>query len=351
MNDNTKLPDHYFAPGTLAQQEINRLTVDAHMMASTLESTSASLTEAQARNVQLAAALEMVQGECGLLMGKVAKWEARDSGRAPSIDAIALTAATSITRACFAGVPGARMTERVRELVAEAMRACRPVAAPAGPIDRDTPSGMSPWESMCRKGIAVLNQHIVPDGISDSLALTELYGIFDGEEFRSTGVIEQDRCDQRQAEAAMISKAAAIYATPRAVPLPADQGASSDIPFRLRKAASNSYSDWADLLNAAANEIDRLSAASLSLLAGPSEQPAACEWISVDDRLPATGQQVIAYRPTAHISNDPTLCITFHSGRMQRDWQEVEHGFDCLCHPSHWMPLPATPSAKPAEAK
>ena len=125
MSDNTKLPDHYFAPGTLAQQEINRLTVAAHMMASTLSSTSASLAEAQARNVQLAAALELVQGECGLLMGKVAKWEARDSGRAPSIDAIALTAAISITSACFAGVPGARMTERVKGLVAEALAAAK----------------------------------------------------------------------------------------------------------------------------------------------------------------------------------------------------------------------------------
>jgi hypothetical protein len=34
------------------------------------------------------------------------------------------------------------------------------------------------------RAVAVLNQHIVPGGISDRDALSELYGIFDGPEYR-----------------------------------------------------------------------------------------------------------------------------------------------------------------------
>jgi hypothetical protein len=82
-----------------------------------------------------------------------------------------------------------------------------PESAPTEPVSRSVAAqGMSPWESMCRKAVAILNTHIVPDGISDHEALNELYGIFDSDEYRSTGAIEQDRCDQRQAEEAMIDK-------------------------------------------------------------------------------------------------------------------------------------------------
>jgi hypothetical protein len=80
------------------------------------------------------------------------------------------------------------------------------------------PQLKSEWESMCRKAVAVLNRHIVPEGISDREALNELYGIFDSEEYRATGAIEQDRCDQRQAEERMIDRTVASLATPAAVP-------------------------------------------------------------------------------------------------------------------------------------
>lgn len=70
------------------------------------------------------------------------------------------------------------------------------------------------------------------------------------------------------------------------------------------------------------------------------------QWISVEDRLPEVGQGVIAYRPTAHLSNDPPITITFYAGGFRNEsWQGVKHGFDCLCHPSHWMPLPDVPAA------
>lgn len=123
-------PERRSSAGTIAQNEINRLTVDAHMLAATLKSTSESLAEAQAKNVQLAAALKLVQGECGILMGKVAAWEARNLMVA-DIDSIASAATTDITRACFSGVPGPVLTARVRARVAEAMRAYSPTSAAA----------------------------------------------------------------------------------------------------------------------------------------------------------------------------------------------------------------------------
>jgi hypothetical protein len=41
------------------------------------------------------------------------------------------------------------------------------------------------WKVLADKAVAVLNRHIAPDGISDKDALTELYGIFDGPEYRA----------------------------------------------------------------------------------------------------------------------------------------------------------------------
>jgi hypothetical protein len=76
---------------------------------------------------------------------------------------------------------------------------------------------------------------------------------------------------------------------------------------------------------------------------GTAAAPVPSGWISVKDRLPEVGQGVIAYRPTAQQTSDPTVCVTFYSGREKEDWQGVKHSFDCLCHPSHWMPLPAAP--------
>lgn len=82
-------------------------------------------------------------------------------------------------------------------------------------------------------------------------------------------------------------------------------------------------------------------------LAAPQAQQAAPSWINVKDRLPEVGQGVIAYRPTAPQTQDDAMVITFFSGREQESWQGVKHQFDCLCHPSHWMPLPAAPEVQP----
>lgn len=70
-------------------------------------------------------------------------------------------------------------------------------------------------------------------------------------------------------------------------------------------------------------------------------------WISVNDRLPAIGSQVIAYRPTAESTHDDAVMLTRYSGVERISWQGISHGFECICHPSHWMPLPAAPVQEP----
>jgi hypothetical protein len=89
----------------------------------------------------------------------------------------------------------------------------------------------------------------------------------------------------------------------------------------------------------------------LAVPASTSTAPAAMDegkWISVAERLPAVGQQVIAYRPTAAETQDPPVKLTRYLGTTRKSWQNVEHGFDCLCHPSHWIPLPAAPTSQPS---
>jgi hypothetical protein len=41
------------------------------------------------------------------------------------------------------------------------------------------------WRGLVDKAVSVLQRHIVPDGLSDHDALTELYRIFDGPEYRN----------------------------------------------------------------------------------------------------------------------------------------------------------------------
>lgn len=59
------------------------------------------------------------------------------------------------------------------------------VANMVAAIGATAPTGEGAWKALADKAIAVLCRHIVPDGISDKEALSELYGIFDGPEYRA----------------------------------------------------------------------------------------------------------------------------------------------------------------------
>lgn len=74
-------------------------------------------------------------------------------------------------------------------------------------------------------------------------------------------------------------------------------------------------------------------------------------WISVEDRLPEIGKKVLAYRPTAHLHADSPITNCIYTGQINRSWEGVEHGFDRINHPTHWMPLPEPPAILADEPK
>lgn len=85
--------------------------------------------------------------------------------------------------------------------------------------------------------------------------------------------------------------------------------------------------------------------------AGAQGQAEPVAWVSVAERLPAKGEHVIAYRPTAKLTQDDEIRIVRYTAGEKESWQGVIHGFDCICHPTYWMPLPAAPTqpTQPAE--
>lgn len=56
-------------------------------------------------------------------------------------------------------------------------------------MNKPTPATSS-WKTIVNKAIEILQRHIVPDGISDSEAITELYGLLDGPELRAVQAAE-----------------------------------------------------------------------------------------------------------------------------------------------------------------
>ena len=69
------------------------------------------------------------------------------------------------------------------------------------------------------------------------------------------------------------------------------------------------------------------------------------DWISVEDRLPEIGVDVLVYRPEAGKSHDPLIKVSRRGWEscVNQSPQGVLHCFECWCHPSHWMPI-APPS-------
>jgi len=68
-------------------------------------------------------------------------------------------------------------------------------------------------------------------------------------------------------------------------------------------------------------------------------------WISVDERMPEPGVEVLVYRPMAEKTGDPLLTIdSVHAGEgCTFSPQDIRHRFKRWCHPTHWMPLPPAP--------
>ena len=66
------------------------------------------------------------------------------------------------------------------------------------------------------------------------------------------------------------------------------------------------------------------------------------EWQPIDT-APKDGTEIIAYRPLAHESNDPYICICKTTPYESTSKQGFKHFTDRYCHPTHWIPLPQPP--------
>lgn len=64
--------------------------------------------------------------------------------------------------------------------------------------------------------------------------------------------------------------------------------------------------------------------------------PTSAKWISVKDRLPEDGQEVLVFEEGTISTN----CYSYNRVLSFR-WDLYPNGFNC--NPSHWMPLPAPP--------
>jgi hypothetical protein len=69
-------------------------------------------------------------------------------------------------------------------------------------------------------------------------------------------------------------------------------------------------------------------------------------WISVDERLPEIGVDVLVYRPRAKESHDALVTVSRRGweSKANQSPQGVFHCFECWCHPTHWMPIRELPT-------
>lgn len=124
--------------------------------------------------------------------------------------------------------------ERYKALAAPSPTADSSAAPSAG-------SAAAAWKDLVDQCIAVLRRHIVPDGISDHDALSELYGILDGPAYRNVADIAQEQCGDRQREEMSIDKCA-VLATARQ---PEDKGLSAADAYEVRVRHENgALSNW-----------------------------------------------------------------------------------------------------------
>lgn len=87
------------------------------------------------------------------------------------------------------------------------------------------------------------------------------------------------------------------------------------------------------------------------------QQPAVEDWQPIET-APKDGSFALVYRPLAHMTNDENICVKRMIGGDNYCWDATvpagelpKNPTNGSCHCTHWMPLPAKPSAtKPAEA-
>jgi hypothetical protein len=66
------------------------------------------------------------------------------------------------------------------------------------------------------------------------------------------------------------------------------------------------------------------------------------DWQDIET-LPRDGRYVLAYRPLARETGDEEIAVVRTSQYSRTSPQGVEHWTNRICHPTHWMPLPAPP--------
>ena len=64
------------------------------------------------------------------------------------------------------------------------------------------------------------------------------------------------------------------------------------------------------------------------------------EWVSVEERMPWIGSDVIAFMPRAYQKVDVVRC--YNNGRRQPTWADGWNKGQTH-EVTHWMPLPQTP--------
>lgn len=74
-------------------------------------------------------------------------------------------------------------------------------------------------------------------------------------------------------------------------------------------------------------------------------------WISVEERLPEIGQKVLVYRPMASRTADEPCVMSIYSGISYHSPQQIEHKFDCWCHPTHWRVIEYPSAPREEEQK
>ena len=67
-------------------------------------------------------------------------------------------------------------------------------------------------------------------------------------------------------------------------------------------------------------------------------------WISVDDRLPETGCEVLAYIKHLNPRFGPHTVVLYASASPDHFWEYDEGELSYNWNVTHWMPLPEPPS-------